>query len=147
MPICLNLGEKMILIKELRTLKYEIRSLCSAVAILKDAVSNGLGMSNFGNIQDNINMLFDKVDNTNKIYMSLSEEVCGTEDWVEISLLLQEIKSLFVILKYSLKSKRTEVAIDDIFNCLNVIFKYLQETLAHAVKIVKMYPEDNVYQI
>ena len=113
----------MILIKELRTLKYEIRSLCSAVAILKDAVSNGLGMSNFGNIQDNINMLFDKVDNTNKIYMSLSEEVCGTEDWVEISLLLQEIKSLFVILKY------------------------LQETLAHAVKIVKIYSDDNVYQI
>ena len=137
----------MILITELRKLKYEIRSLCSAVAILKDAVSNGLGMSDFGNIQDNINMLYDKVDNTNKMYMSLSEEVCETEDWVEISLLLQDIKSLFIILKYSLKSKRTNVSIDDIFNCLNVIFKYLQEALAYAVKIVKIYSDDNVYQI
>ena len=137
----------MLSIQQLRALRNEIRNLCSAVAILKDAVSNGLGMSDFENIQDNINMLIDKIDYTSEIYKTLSEEICETEQEIEISLLLQDIKSLFIILKYSLKSKHTKVSFDDIYNCLNFIFKYLQEALAYAVKIVKMYSEDNVYPI
>lgn len=137
----------MLSIQQLRALRNEIRNLCSAVAILKDAVSNGLGMSDFENIQDNINMLIDKIDYTSEIYKTLSEEICETEQEIEISLLLQDIKSLFIILKYSLKSKHTKVSFDDIYNCLNFIFKYLQEALAYAVKIVKIYSEDNVYPI
>ena len=52
----------MVSIQDLRALRNEIRNVCSAVAILKDAVSNGLGMSDFNNIQDNINMLIDKIE-------------------------------------------------------------------------------------
>jgi len=137
----------MLSIQQLRALRNEIRNLCSAVAILKDAVSNGLGMSDFENIQDNINMLIDKIDYTSEIYKTLSEEICETEQEIEISLLLQDIKSLFIIIKYSLKSKHTKVSFDDIYNCLNFIFKYLQEALVYAVKIVKIYSEDNVYPI
>ena len=71
----------------------------------------------------------------------------GTEICFQINFLFNDIKSLLIILKYSLAAKRTKVGWTDIFNCLNILSKHTAKVLEYGTKIAKNEIPDNIIPI
>ena len=138
----------MLFIKDIRKLRNEIKNLYSAVVILKDAVSNNLGMTEYNNITDMINEQILKINDIKNAYNQISDDIYESENFSEILLIMENIKSLLNILKYSLMAKKTKVTFEDIYNCLNIILKQINFALNYSIKIVKEnLPDKNPYKL
>ncbi|MBR6098780.1 hypothetical protein IKP85_03460 [bacterium] len=112
--------------------------------MLKDALTNDIGESEFENIIDSIDIILDKAENSRKVLKNISEDLDESGDYTQVNLLLDEIYSLLKILKYSLKAKRSSVNYEDIFNCLNVISKYSSKLLEYGTLIAKLEDTDRI---
>lgn len=116
--------------------------------ILREAIENETSILEYENIKDNLDFIIQKTQETVNLYKKLSIHLEETEECMQANILLQNIKSLLVILKYSLKARHTKVSIDDIFNCINIISQESSIILKYSYNIILEYENiDNILPI